>query len=360
MHFHLTEEQLAIQDSVRGALADSLGMDRLQALVDGETDFDQSSWNVLCQLGLMGIAAPEDCGGSGLGLLDAALVTEVLGEGAAPGPYIGQFLTAMALVRTDDKAVREQYLDAIISGQQVASLAFGDAWLPGSWSVTEAEGAVSGSVRFVQSAASADWFLVGLEGGALALVANGPGVTVTPVPSTDRSRRLSTVQFDEAPATVLLQAGDPQVNAIFDAGLVLVAADALGGARHCADLSVAYAKEREQFGQPVGQFQALKHQLATMAVEVESARGLLWYAAYAQDAVLADASHAAAMAKAHICDRFVSVARAAVAAHGGIGYTWEYGLSIWFRRSLFDAAYLGSSTLHRARAADLSESYRSL
>ncbi|MET0373632.1 MAG: acyl-CoA dehydrogenase family protein [Rhizorhabdus sp.] len=140
---------------------------------------------------------------------------------------------------------------------------------------------------------------------------------------------------------------------MFDAALVLVAADALGGAQSCVDLSVAYAKEREQFGQPIGRFQALKHQLAQMALEVEPARALVWYAGYAHDADLPDAARAAAMAKAHLADRFVSVARAAVAAHGGIGYTWEYGLNNGFRRSLFDRAYLGSPSLHRARAADL-------
>jgi alkylation response protein AidB-like acyl-CoA dehydrogenase len=360
MHFHLTEEQIAIQDSVRGALADCMGREQLHALVDGEADFDRASWEVLCQLGLMGIAVPEEFGGSGLGLVDAALVAEVLGEAAAPGPYIGQLLTAMALVKTDNTAAREQYLNDISSGQQVACLAFGDAWLPDAWSVTEENGSISGSVRFVQSASAANVFLVGLAGGGLALVANGDGVTVTPVKSSDRSRRLSTVEFENAQATVLMQPGDSGVDSIFDAGLVLVAADALGGARYCTDLSVAYAKEREQFGQQIGRFQALKHQLATMALEVEPSRGLLWYAAYAQDAQLADASHAASMAKAHICDRFVSVARAAIAAHGGIGYTWEYGLNIWHRRSLFNGAYLGSSSVHRARATDLSEIYQTV
>src|SRR6202012_2509545 len=143
------------------------------------------------------------------------------------------------------------------------------------------------------------------------------------------------------------------VAAIYDAALVLMAADALGGAQYCADLSVGYAKEREQFGQPIGRRQALKHQLATMALEVEPARALMWYAGYAWDAGQPDAPRAVAMAKAHIADRFVSVARAAIAAHGGIGYTWEYGLSGWFRRSLFDRAYLGSPSLHRARAAEL-------
>ena len=134
---------------------------------------------------------------------------------------------------------------------------------------------------------------------------------------------------------------------------MLVAADALGGAQKVTDMSVAYAKEREQFGQPIGRFQALKHQLAHMALDAEPARALVWYAAYAWDADLPDAPRAAAIAKAHLCDVFVRVARAAVAAHGGIGYTWEYGLNYWFRRAAFDRAWLGSPSEHRARAADL-------
>lgn len=152
---------------------------------------------------------------------------------------------------------------------------------------------------------------------------------------------------------MLFAPGDPFVARIFDAALVLLAADALGGAQYCVDLSVGYAGEREQFGQPIGRFQALKHQLAQMALEVEPSRALVWYAGYAHDAGLPDASRAAAIAKAHLADRFVSVARAAIAAHGGIGYTWEYGLNNWFRRSMFDRAYLGSPAVHRARAADL-------
>jgi alkylation response protein AidB-like acyl-CoA dehydrogenase len=127
----------------------------------------------------------------------------------------------------------------------------------------------------------------------------------------------------------------------------------LGGAQHCTDVSVSYAKEREQFGQPIGRFQGLKHQLAHMALDVEPARALLWYAAYAWDAQLPDVSRAAAMAKAHLCEVYTRTTRAAIAAHGGIGYTWEYGLNYWFRRSIANRAWLGSPAEHRARAADL-------
>jgi alkylation response protein AidB-like acyl-CoA dehydrogenase len=138
-----------------------------------------------------------------------------------------------------------------------------------------------------------------------------------------------------------------------DAALVLIAADALGGAQHCTDLSVSYAKERTQFGQPIGRFQALKHQLAHMALDVEPARALMWYAAYAWDSGLPDAPRAAAMAKAHLCEVFTRSTRAAIAAHGGIGYTWEYGLNYWVRRSVYDRAWLGSPAVQRAKAAEL-------
>lgn len=353
MRFHPSEEQLAIQDTLLGTLAEALPREALHAFVDGEADFEPESWRALMALGLGGLMLDEADGGAGLGLLDAALALEVLGRGAAPGPVIGQILTAIALRETAVLTARNAWLGKIATGEAVATFAFGGDWLPAGWPVEVAAGKASGEVRFVPSAARADLFLTGTRGGGLALIEAGEGVTVTPVASTDRSRRFSSVRFDGAVATILLEPGAPDVARIFDAALVLVAADALGGADYCTQLSVAYAGEREQFGQPIGRFQALKHQLATMALQVEPARALVWYAAYAWDAGLADASRAAALAKAHLCDRFVQVARDAIAAHGGIGYTWEYGLNIWFRRSVFDRAVFGSPAVHRARAADL-------
>ncbi|WP_051229840.1 acyl-CoA dehydrogenase family protein [Haliea salexigens] len=356
MQFHLSEEQLAIQDSLRGTLAETVNRDVLHALVDSEDDFHPASWRSLCELGLMGIAVAEEAGGAGLGLVDAALAVEVAGEAGAPGPLVGQMLTAIALSRCDSSAVREQYLDGVVAGDSVATLAWNNAPEPGGWEVATDGVTVTGTVRFVQAAHAAKLFLVGTVGGGMALVAAGEGVEITAQPSTDRSRKMAAVTFANAPVVHAFDAGSPTVNWLFNAALVLFAADAFGGAERCLEMSVSYAKEREQFGHPIGQFQALKHQLATMALEVESARGLLWYAAYALDSNLPDAQHAAAMAKAHISDRAVSVARAAVAAHGGIGYTWEYGLNIWFRRAAANAALLGSAAQHRERAAQMRES----
>lgn len=353
MRFHPTEEQLAIQDALKGTLADSFPTDRLHKLVDGEEDFDRASWDALMALGLGGLALPEAVGGAGLGLLDLAMGIEVLGQGAAAGPIIQHCLVGLAVAMSSDEAIKTRWLPGLASGKTVATLALGGEWLPESWSVANEGGTLTGSVRFVPGANAAHLFLVGTAGGGLALCELEAGMSITANHDSDHSRKSASVAFDKAKAVTLFEPGDPAVARLFDAALVLTAADALGGAQYCVDLSVSYAKEREQFGQAIGRFQALKHQLAQMALEVEPARALMWYAAYAWDAELPDASRAAAIAKAHIADRFVSVARAAIAAHGGIGYTWEYGLVIWFRRSMFDRAYLGSPTVHRARAADL-------
>ena len=348
MRFHLSEEQVVIQDSIKGTLAEAFPMARLHQFADGEADFDAGSWNALMSLGLGGLLVAEDAGGVGLTLVDAALAAEVIGAAAAPGPIIGQLLTALAVARSDNAAA-QTHLGGLMSGKLVATLAFGGDGSPDSWTATPE----AGDVRFVQSAAAANVFLLGTKDGGLSLVEAGPGVSPTPVKSTDRSRRLSSVAFAGARSHELFAPGDPFVGKLVDAALVLLAADALGGAQHCVEISVAYAQERQQFGQPIARFQALKHQLAHMALDVEPARALVWYAAYAHDADLPDASRAAALAKAHLADRYVAVTRAAIAAHGGIGYTWEHGLNYWFRRSVFDRAYLGSPGAHRARAADM-------
>lgn len=324
MHFHLTEEQKAIQDAVRGTLADSWPMERIHAFADGDEDFDRESWDALMALGLGGMLAP----GSGMGLLDAALVCEVAGEAAAAGPLIGQLLAVAAVAASGKGDV-----EALASGAKVATLAHGGS-------------------DYAPSARGADLFLTVDRASGVRLVP-AADTTVEPVKAADRTRPMSKVAIPDDAGEILFAAADPMTARLADAALVLVAADALGGAQKVTDMSVAYAKEREQFGQPIGRFQALKHQLAHMALDVEPARALVWYAAYAWDAELPDAPRAAAMAKAHLCDVYVRATRAAVAAHGGIGYTWEYGLNYWFRRAMADRAWLGSPAEHRARAAML-------
>lgn len=334
MRFHLTSEQVAIQDAVRGTLADCWTIERLHAFADGDADFDPRSWDALMALGIGGLALSEQDGGAGLGLLEAALVCEVAGAAAAPGPLIGQILAAIAVSQCTHPETRA-LLPGIAAGETVVALALDSDLIP--------------------CARAAHFLLAGDDAGGLRLVATGEGMTIEPLSSTDRSRPVSRVHFGVVRKYPLFVAGDPMVARLRDAALVLIAADALGGAQYCTDLSVDYAKTREQFGQPIGRFQGLKHQLAHMALDVEPARALLWYAAYAWDARLPDAPRAASMAKAHLCEIYTRTTRAAIAAHGGIGYTWEYGLNYWFRRAIQDRAWLGSPAQHRARAAELAD-----
>ena len=332
MRFHLSAEQHAIQDAVRRALADCWAIDRLHDFAEGRDDFDRQSWEALMALGIGGLALPEAEGGAGLGLLEAALVCEITGEAAAPGPIIAQMLGAIAVAACDNPAALA-LLPAIASGEKVVTLVTADGLATG--------------------ATAAALFLL-LDDRGVRLVEAGDGVSAQPARSTDRSRPLSRVEVAQQ-GHVLFGPGDPMAARLHDAALILIAADSLGGAARVTTMSVDYARQREQFGQPIGRFQGLKHQLAHMALEVEPARALVWYAAYAWDAHLPDSARAAAIAKAHLCDVFTRTARAAVAAHGGIGYTWEYGLHYWLRRAIANAAMLGSPADHRRRAAELAD-----
>ncbi len=352
--FHPSDEQLAIQASLKGTLEQSFPPERRAAFLGKAQDFDRPSWGALMALGLGGLAAPEDLGGAGLGLVDLAMAVETLGYGAAPGPLIEHLAAGLALASSPAEAVKAQWLPELVAGETVATLALGGDWLPEHWAIRFEDGRITGEAAFVPCAKSANVMLIGVQGGGLALAGTASqGVSITARPSSDGTRPVFGVTFDRAPADLVHAPGSAGALRAFEAMLVLVAADALGGAQYGVDLSVDYAKVREQFGQPIGRFQALKHQLAGMALEVEPARALVWYAAYAHDARSSDAGRAASLAKAHLCDRYVAVTRAAVAAHGGVGYTWDYPLHMWFRRALFDRAYLGAPSLHRARAADL-------
>jgi alkylation response protein AidB-like acyl-CoA dehydrogenase len=168
----------------------------------------------------------------------------------------------------------------------------------------------------------------------------------------DMTRPLANVRFDGTPATKLA-GGRDVIDRARDAALVLIAADAYGGARRCIEMTARYALTREQFGQPIGAFQGVKHQLADLVTDVEPACALWWYAAHAWDQIRDRSERHAALAKAQLTDLYDRATRVCTELHGGIGFTWEFDLHLWFRRAIFDAAYLGSAATHRARAAML-------
>ena len=364
MNFTLSEQQSALQDSLSRLIEEACNIRRVHAVMDknpgiGQAGYDTELWQHLVAFGAAGTCIAEEYGGLGLEMIDLALIAEVIGNKAAPVPFLGHALAGLAISKAGSVAQKKDWLPKLASGEVLATVAFGEgggAWLPEQWTLaTGAAGAaLKGEKINVPNAGDAGLIVVGLAGGALGLVRNnaGSGIEIEPLDGVDRTRRIDVVHFKNSKVD-LLPDGVAQAGAICDAALVLLAADAFGGATRCVDMAVAYAKEREQFGMKIAQFQALRHQLANMAIETEPMRGLYWYAAHAYDHIRDKASYAAAMAKSHLTDRYQQVARDAVEAHGGIGYTWEYDAHIFLKRALFDFAWMGAPTVHRLRAADL-------
>lgn len=353
MNFLLSDEQLALLDTLRGLFTDRCDPRRVHEIFDGDGSFDAGLWQALCEMGIPAIMVPEEHGGLGLKLIDLAIAAELAGEYAAPVPLFGHAAATIAISLCGSEAQRARWLPKLASGEILATLALGEGdlrWMPEEWKLTGGN-SISGSKRLVPHAAEADLIVVGTASGFV-LVEKGDGIVAERLDGADRTRSLDTVTFTDAAAEPM--PGDAaSIARVLDAAAVLLAADAFGGASHCVEMSVEYAKVREQFGAPIGSFQGLKHQLANMALAVEPSRGLYWYAAHAWDDIPDKARHAAAQAKAHLTDVYLQATRDTVEAHGGIGFTWEHDTHIYMKRAMLDWTWLGPPEKHRLRAADL-------
>jgi alkylation response protein AidB-like acyl-CoA dehydrogenase len=356
MDFDLSDEQRLLQETVAQFMDNECPPARLRELYDDEVGFDPVLWKGLAELGLAGIHLPGEYGGSELEILDLAVVAETLGSLAAPVPFLSHSIASLAISLAGSAEQKSRWLPGLASGETLATVALaedGGGWMSDEWTI-QAGAAITGAKEIVEFGEHVDLFVVGLAGGRFGVVeCNATGVEIQRVESADRTRRIARVSFDGTPIDLLEEGGAEAIERVRDVGLVLISADAFGGASKLVDMSVEYAKNREQFGVTIGHFQGLKHQLANMAVEIEPTRALYWYAAHALDHVPDESARSAAIAKSHITERFQQVARDATEAHGGIGYTWEGDTQIWFKRAMFDRVFLGTPRVHQDRAADL-------
>ena len=359
MDFGLSQDQVLLKETIRRFLDAECPPSRVRAIMESESGHDPALWRGLADLGVPGLHVPAAHGGSGLELLDAALAAEELGWACTPGPFLACALATAALVASGNDVVAGRWLPAVASGETILTLALGedgDEWDAARMTTRARGGTVTGRKPLVPYGALADAVVVAAQdddGPGLWVVERGaPGVEVTPLSGTDMTQRIAALEFSGAPASKIAS-GRPAIDRARDAGLVLLAADAFGGARRCLDMTVKYVLTREQFGQPIGAFQAVKHQLADLATDLEPATSLWWYAAHAYDRIRDRAERHAAIAKAHLTDLYDRATRVATELHGGIGFTWEYDLHLWFRRAVFDRAFLGEAGYHRQRAADL-------
>jgi len=356
VNFGLSDEQELLQETVRDFCARECPPSRLRELFDLGAGHDPALWKGLSGMGVLGLIVPEAYGGAGLELLDLALVAEVMGQSALPVPFLGHQLVSLALARSGSEAQKRAWLPRLAAGEAIGAVALAEdatAWDPETWRARVDAGRVAGAKCFAPHAALADILLVAVTGGGLVLVERGaPGLAVVDQDGVDRTRPIACVELANTPCDPL-PGGDETARGLRDAGSCLLAADAFGAASQLIRMTLDYAGSRRQFGSVLTQFQAVKHQLANMATEIEPTRGLWWYAAHAFDQLPAEAERAAAIAKAHITDRAMDVARGAVEVHGGIGFTWECDVQIWFKRVMFDRAFLGTPEVHRERSARL-------
>jgi alkylation response protein AidB-like acyl-CoA dehydrogenase len=374
MDFGLSEDQEMLQRSAREFLSRECPPEFVREVAKSEDGHPRAFHDQISQLGWTGLMIPEAHGGAGMQLLDLALLGEEMGRAAMPGPFFSSsVLATLALVHGGTASQKKAWLPRIAAGEAVATLAFIEAG-----DRLDAEGVqararkgrgayrLSGKKMFVGDAQVADVLVVaargsgrGEEGISLFLVPrDSPGLAIHPLESLDLTRRSAEVELRdvEVPASALLGGegkGWRTLARVLDGAAVILAADSLGGAEKALEMAVEYAKVREQFGRAIGSFQAVKHMAAEIVSEVEPARSLVWYAAYAFDAVPREASKAASMAKARLSDVYSRAANLAVQIHGGIGFTWEHDMHLWFKRAKWNEYAFGDATYHRERLARL-------
>jgi alkylation response protein AidB-like acyl-CoA dehydrogenase len=358
MEFGLSLEQRQFDDSLRSFLTDRLPMEQLRALAEPGGGYDEGLWHGLTELGLHGLIVPERFGGAGLGVLDAAVAAEGIGYAAAPLPFTGTTVMApLAFMNSATEAQQDAYLPMVAAGEVRIAVGFaGLAGQTGVASVTLDGTRLTGTISGVMDAGAATHFLVYLRDGTGALVtADASGVTTSLQRSLDRTRPLTKLSFNGATAELLVAANDKLAAAqrVLDAGRVALAADTVGAAQCMLDRAVAFAKERVQFGRVIGSFQGVKYMLADCVTMLEPCRGMVWYAAHAQDGLPDEARLTACHAKAHVADVAREVARMTTETHGGMGFTDLLGLHYWFKRISFNRQVLGGPERCREEAAEL-------
>jgi alkylation response protein AidB-like acyl-CoA dehydrogenase len=372
VNFAFTDEQQELRAAARAFLAEASSSARVRAAMASEQGYDPQTWKRIgSELGWPAVIVPEDCGGIGLGAVELVALAEAMGEALLCSPFFATVcLAAQAVLAAGNEQQRQRYLAPIAQGQTRAALATAESGLPHDAVALEArrEGDVyrlDGAKRYAIDGHSADWLVVsarargsrGDEGVSLFVVpGDAAGLDRRALPTMDQTRRQSELHFAgvRVPASARLGeegSGMTSLRRALDLGAIALAAECVGGAQRCLDLSVAYAKEREQFGRPIGSFQAIKHKCADMMVRVETARSAVYYAACAAAEEAADLATAASLAKAYCCEAYYHCAAESIQIFGGVGFTWEYDPHLYFKRARASESLLGTPAWHRERVA---------
>jgi alkylation response protein AidB-like acyl-CoA dehydrogenase len=361
MYFDLTDEQEAIRSTAHDFLASRFKSERMREIAGSGDGTDEAGWKEMAELGWAGLALPEEWGGQGLGIVDLAVLFEEMGYALAPSPLFSNTVVGLALSAAGSDEQKEKWLRPLAEGTARGTQAMVDAGstgTPGAYPMkAEADGdgiVLNGKKELVADAAGAAFFLVATSDGRRHIVpADADGITVTSEISIDTTRRLSTVEFGgvKVPAENTLPEHGAVFGEVFLRGAVALAAESTGVAQRALDMAVAYAKDRQQFGRPIGAYQAVSHRCAQMLLETENSRSAVYGAAWAADADPDALPLSASMAKAYASDAGWRVPDASIQVHGGIGFTWEHDLHFFLKRGRANASMYGDARWHREQVA---------
>ncbi len=366
MEFDLSKPQRLLQKSARDLFGRVCPAKKVRELMASDTAFDAELWSAVAEQGWLGIHLSESNGGLGLGVVDLAVVGEEMGRACFPGPFLG---TLWAATLVADASPASKYLKSLTSGESKGAVALLDS--DASWDLPEVRlqakqsgkgYQITGRKSFVSDAGVADVIVcVARAGDDFALFtvpARTAGVSIKATPGLDQTRKLYDVAFEGVTvgAEGVLAVGDAAGRALarsMQVATLLVCADMLGGMQWIMEDAVEYAKTRQQFGKPIGSFQAVQHMCADMLLWTESSRSAIYFAAWALDADPGSAARVVSTAKVYASDASREVANRGVQVHGGIGFTWEHDLHLYYRRSKASEILFGDASHHRAQLADL-------
>ena len=374
MNFAFSEEQEELRAGIRRFLEQKSPETEVRRLMETTEGYDPAVWSQMSdQLGLQGLAIPEEHGGQGFGFVELGIVLEEMGRALLCAPYLSSVvLAANLLLVSGDEEAQARHLPGIASGETIATVALTED--AGRWDehgiTLEAHPAgdgastLTGHKMFVLDGHIADLILVpartggpsgpsepGSQSGVsiFALAGDAPGLTRTPLSTMDQTRKQARLELDGAVGTLVGAEGQgwPILSRTLDLGAVALANEQVGGAQKVLEMSVQYAKDRIQFGRPIGSFQAIKHKCADMLLEVESAKSAAYYGSWCAAEGSDELPAMASLAKAYCSDAYFAAAAENIQIHGGIGFTWEHPAHLYFKRAKTTELLLGDPTYHR-------------
>ncbi len=352
MEFGLSPEQQELAATVRALLTKRADSAAVRTAVESHPGHDQQLWRTLCeQIGAAALVVPEKHDGAGFTLFETCIVLDELGRSLAPSPLLSSLVTTEAVLGLDDDEAAGRLLPGIAAGQ-VATLAWSgpSTAAPGAEPVLARGDRLTGAVPRVLHGDACDLLLVAAEtGSGVALFeVDAQSARAVHTPAMDSTLRLATVTLDDTPGVRLGGDAASALRRAHLAGVTGVAALQLGCAQRALDMTVAYTKERVQFGRPIGSFQALKHRMADMLVELETTRSVVWAASYAVSTGAPDAEQLTHVAAAYAADALNHLAAETVQLHGGIAITWEHDAQLVFKRAHALGQLFGQPHQHRA------------